>query len=425
MAVGPATSSAATPPPASFWALIAARNAGIAVHKDTHRQSRRLPAQTTRRLRRQRQRQQGHRPARPVLRQTRRLRRLQPPLPRPQLARCRHPRLPDPRVFQHRPQGDRRRTRRHPRRQGQGSNRTNPSSGNPATRSHGSTTRRKPPRWFCWPWRESKPGLAARRSRRPITAAIPWLLRLPDRPRPRPGRRRAGHLVRPWARNRRPTWKSPCRSTARRSASSKPSPPSGLNVAGSAGRTRSSRTRTSSSSRCAAAAATPMPPPCSDSPPTPRPPATRCIPGIDEWQHLHAPLEYRGKPIPVASTSPVKNLENGQRVNVRLSDRPRLIWYGGRWFMLDIPLPAGARLVEGSISVSDNLRCEVHPTSLRVYFVNRCPSVSYELTGYVPGKFRILPARHPRNRQPGIHGRGPRPRNSPCSPPARNRPTPT
>ena len=82
-------------------------------------------------------------------------------------------------------------------------------------------------------------------------------------------------------------------------------------------------------------------------------------PGIDEWQYLHAPLEYRGKPIAVASSSPVKNLENGQRVNVRLCDHHGY-WYGGRWFMLDIPLPAGARLVEGSISVSDNLQCEVH-----------------------------------------------------------------
>jgi hypothetical protein len=34
---------------------------------------------------------------------------------------------------------------------------------------------------------------------------------------------------------------------------------------------------------------------------------------------------------------------------------------------------------------------EVHPTLLRVYFQNRCPSVSYELAGYVPGAFKILP----------------------------------
>lgn len=113
-------------------------------------------------------------------------------------------------------------------------------------------------------------------------------------------------------------------------------------------------------------------------------------PGIDKWEHLHAPLEYRGKPIPVASSSPVKNLENGQRVSVRVRDHHGY-WFAGRWFVLDIPLPAGTRLVDGTLAVSDNLKAEVHPTSLRVYFVNRCPSVQYELTGYVPGKFRMLP----------------------------------
>ena len=113
-------------------------------------------------------------------------------------------------------------------------------------------------------------------------------------------------------------------------------------------------------------------------------------PSLCEWHYLHAPLEYRGKPIAAGSSSPVKNLENGQRTCVHVNDH-WANWYGGRWFIADIPLPAGARLVEGSISVSDNLQCEVLPSSLRVYFANHCPSISYELTGYVPGKFRMLP----------------------------------
>ena len=114
-------------------------------------------------------------------------------------------------------------------------------------------------------------------------------------------------------------------------------------------------------------------------------------PAIRNWAHMHAPLEYRGTPISVASTSPVKNLENGQRVNVRLSDN-RSFWHENRWFVLDIPLPAGARLVEDSLSVSNGFRPEVIGDSIRIYFPNTCPSVSYDLTGYVPGKFRILPA---------------------------------
>jgi alpha-2-macroglobulin len=114
-------------------------------------------------------------------------------------------------------------------------------------------------------------------------------------------------------------------------------------------------------------------------------------PGVTHWEHMHAPLDYRGKPIVVASSSPVKNLENGQRVNVRLGDH-RGHWDSGRWFAIDIPLPAGARLVPDSITNNCNLQPEILGDSIRFHFTNRCPSVTYDLTGYVPGKFRILPA---------------------------------
>jgi alpha-2-macroglobulin len=114
-------------------------------------------------------------------------------------------------------------------------------------------------------------------------------------------------------------------------------------------------------------------------------------PGVTHWQHMHAPLEYRGKPIGVASSSPVKNAENGQRVNVRLQDT-RGYHDSNRWFVLDIPLPAGARLVPDTIGNSNNLPHEILGDSIRIHFANRCPSVSYDLAGYVPGKFRVLPA---------------------------------
>jgi len=112
-------------------------------------------------------------------------------------------------------------------------------------------------------------------------------------------------------------------------------------------------------------------------------------PRVAGWSYLHSQMEYRGKPIGVGSTSPVKNLENGQRVSVQTGSQR--FWFGGRWFVLEIPIPAGTRLVEGSASASDGLQVEVYPTLLRVCFPNVCPTVSYELTGYVPGKFRILP----------------------------------
>ncbi len=112
-------------------------------------------------------------------------------------------------------------------------------------------------------------------------------------------------------------------------------------------------------------------------------------PQVSSWQYLHSQIEYRGKPIGVSSSSPVKNLENGQRVSVSLSENGH--WFQGRWFVLDIPLPAGARLVDGSVTVNNKERFEIYPTFIRTYFVNRCPHVSYELSGYAPGNFRILP----------------------------------
>jgi alpha-2-macroglobulin len=117
---------------------------------------------------------------------------------------------------------------------------------------------------------------------------------------------------------------------------------------------------------------------------------TNVRPLSDPWKYLHAPLEYRGKPIPAGSSSPVKSLEHGQRVSVSVGGHDGT-WHHGRWFVMDIPLPAGARLVEGTWRASDNAPIEVHPTFLRIFFQNRCPSVSYELTGYAPGAFRILP----------------------------------
>lgn len=113
-------------------------------------------------------------------------------------------------------------------------------------------------------------------------------------------------------------------------------------------------------------------------------------PMSDPWRYLHAPLEYRGKPISAGSSSPVKNLEHGQRTSVSVGGHDGT-WHSGRWFVFDVPLPAGTRLVKGTQQASNNAVIEVHPTLLRVYFHQRLPSVSYELAGYVPGTFRVLP----------------------------------
>ena len=138
-------------------------------------------------------------------------------------------------------------------------------------------------------------------------------------------------------------------------------------------------------------------------------------PSMTHWEHKHAPIEYRGKPIgarysKTESTSPVKNLENGQRVNVRLSDT-RGHWDRNRWFVLEIPLPAGARLVPDSISDSNsaynNLVPEVLQDSIRLHFNNDIPRLTYDLTGYVPGKFRVLPSTIREVGNPAFLGIGP------------------
>ena len=84
----------------------------------------------------------------------------------------------------------------------------------------------------------------------------------------------------------------------------------------------------------------------------------------------------------------MENLENGQRMHVIIGDSRGYI-SANRWYALDVPLPAGTRLVDGSFN--NNLLTEIHDGFFRIYFKDNCPTVHYELTGYVPGKFRILP----------------------------------
>ncbi|MCE9611841.1 MAG: tetratricopeptide repeat protein [Chthoniobacter sp.] len=114
-------------------------------------------------------------------------------------------------------------------------------------------------------------------------------------------------------------------------------------------------------------------------------------PRVQHWRQLHTTLEYRGNPIQYPSQSPVQNAENGQRVNMEVVPNRHDIVQRDSWYEMDIPLPAGARLVEGSIRVSGNAKPELLPASIRIPFMNGVPNVSYQLVGYSPGKFRALP----------------------------------
>jgi hypothetical protein len=121
-------------------------------------------------------------------------------------------------------------------------------------------------------------------------------------------------------------------------------------------------------------------------------PTENVRPVLSKVQYFHAPLEYRGKPIGAGSSSPVRNLENGQRVHVVLSTDG---WWNqdGRRHTAEIVLPPGCRLDESSFSADgDNVTGrEVTDATVTFFFGNWIRSVSFDLTGYAPGKFRLLP----------------------------------
>jgi tetratricopeptide (TPR) repeat protein len=115
-------------------------------------------------------------------------------------------------------------------------------------------------------------------------------------------------------------------------------------------------------------------------------------PCMEIVQQLHAQLEYRGRPIGAGSSSPVKNLENGQRLHVVV--RTERGWSGdGHRHVLEIALPPGTRLDESSLSFDQNLVSgkEITDSTITLFFHRWLPPVSFEVTGYAPGKFRTLP----------------------------------
>ncbi len=115
-------------------------------------------------------------------------------------------------------------------------------------------------------------------------------------------------------------------------------------------------------------------------------------PCMEIVQQLHAQLDYRGRPVGAGSTSPVKNLENGQRLSVVV--RTARGWPGdGHRHVLEIALPGGTRLDESSLSFDQNLVSgkEITDSTITLFFNRWLPPISFEVTGYAPGKFRTLP----------------------------------
>jgi len=123
-----------------------------------------------------------------------------------------------------------------------------------------------------------------------------------------------------------------------------------------------------------------------------KPTSDQIVPSMQYVNLLHAQLDYRGRPIGAGSSSPVKNLENGQRLTVQIGHHRG--WnQDGRRFALEIALPPGARLTVGSLAANPawSTGQEITDSKIILYFERWLQTVSFELTGYVPGKFRMLP----------------------------------
>ncbi len=106
--------------------------------------------------------------------------------------------------------------------------------------------------------------------------------------------------------------------------------------------------------------------------------------------YYHAPLEYRGRGIGAASTSPVANAEVGQRVSVRLEFAEK--WRADQYMVIEEPLPAGTVLVDGSVHGGFR-QFEVNRSRITFYYApgDIVDTLGYQLAGYSTGSYRMLP----------------------------------
>ena len=118
-------------------------------------------------------------------------------------------------------------------------------------------------------------------------------------------------------------------------------------------------------------------------------------PYVKARHYRHAPLEYRGKPIGPGSTSPVKNVEIGQRVRVYVDIYQASSSSGTfrGYTLVEEHLPAGMMLVAGSLSAGGSIHHEVDGGKITIYYpAGKMPSdISYEVIGYSTGTYRALP----------------------------------
>lgn len=107
--------------------------------------------------------------------------------------------------------------------------------------------------------------------------------------------------------------------------------------------------------------------------------------------YYHANLTYRGVPLKSTSSSPVTQVEIGQRIRVT-SDTTNYSDRRKDFRVRTEHLPAGMLLVDGSLK-GDFQHHEVGDGKITLYYSpgKYVGSISYELVAYAPGTYRVLP----------------------------------
>ena len=105
--------------------------------------------------------------------------------------------------------------------------------------------------------------------------------------------------------------------------------------------------------------------------------------------YYHDRLSYRDVPLNASSTSPVKELNLGQRfrAHVRIYNR----YSHDRYLLLEEKIPAGALLVEGSVRGNFDRLQRRGSSLLLSYKPGRVGDLHYEMVAHAPGHYRILP----------------------------------
>ena len=123
-----------------------------------------------------------------------------------------------------------------------------------------------------------------------------------------------------------------------------------------------------------------------------RDPQSWRYPQVHNRSYRHAQLEYKGKPINIGSSSLVSNLEQGQRTHVQIDFTHGHDQKNSQYFVVEEPLPLGTILVKDSIRGNFSYY-EESAGRLFFYFSpnHGLGQLSYEVAGYAPGTYRVLP----------------------------------